>query len=94
MHLSLCVSFLMYFKGFASVMTVWCSCFSVCCVFTIMYAYMYSRQHRGEVVGLAFSPDGEFMYSADSQGFLALYNASEEDHNIIRVVCMYTCAKN
>uniref|UniRef100_A0A8C9YSR5 WD repeat-containing protein 90 n=1 Tax=Sander lucioperca TaxID=283035 RepID=A0A8C9YSR5_SANLU len=26
------------------------------------------KQHRGEVVGLAFSPDGEFMYSADSQG--------------------------
>ncbi|XP_073345853.1 WD repeat-containing protein 90 [Pagrus major] len=45
------------------------------------------RQHRGEVVGLAFSPDGEFMYSADSQGSLALYNASEEDHNVIRVVC-------
>uniref|UniRef100_A0A8D3CUB4 WD repeat domain 90 n=1 Tax=Scophthalmus maximus TaxID=52904 RepID=A0A8D3CUB4_SCOMX len=45
------------------------------------------KQHRGEVVGLAFSPDGEFMYSADSQGSLALYNSSEEDHNMIRVVC-------
>ncbi|XP_034070605.1 WD repeat-containing protein 90 [Gymnodraco acuticeps] len=45
------------------------------------------KQHRGEVVGLAFSPDGEFMYSADSQGSLALYNASEEDLNVIRVVC-------
>ncbi|KAE8284342.1 WD repeat-containing protein 90 [Larimichthys crocea] len=45
------------------------------------------KQHRGEVVGLAFSPDGEFMYSADSHGSLALYNASEEDHNVIRVVC-------
>ncbi|KAM9336626.1 WD repeat-containing protein 90 [Symphorus nematophorus] len=45
------------------------------------------KQHRGEVVGLAFSPDGEFMYSADSQGSLALYNASEEEHNVIRVVC-------
>ncbi|XP_032358084.1 WD repeat-containing protein 90 isoform X2 [Etheostoma spectabile] len=45
------------------------------------------KQHRGEVVGLAFSPDGEFMYSADSQGSVALYNASEEDHNVIRVVC-------
>ncbi|XP_036937578.1 WD repeat-containing protein 90 isoform X2 [Acanthopagrus latus] len=45
------------------------------------------RQHRGEVIGLAFSPDGEFMYSADSQGSLALYNASDEDHNVIRVVC-------
>ncbi|XP_041818547.1 WD repeat-containing protein 90 [Chelmon rostratus] len=45
------------------------------------------KQHRGEMVGLAFSPDGEFMYSADSEGSLALYNASEEDHNVIRVVC-------
>ncbi|XP_061564581.1 WD repeat-containing protein 90 isoform X1 [Cololabis saira] len=45
------------------------------------------RQHRGEVVGVAFSPDGEFMYSADSQGSLALYNGSEEDHNVIRVTC-------
>ncbi|XP_030257051.1 WD repeat-containing protein 90 [Sparus aurata] len=45
------------------------------------------RQHRGEVIGLAFSPDGEFMYSADSEGSLALYNASDDDHNVIRVVC-------
>uniref|UniRef100_A0A4W6G2L9 WD repeat domain 90 n=1 Tax=Lates calcarifer TaxID=8187 RepID=A0A4W6G2L9_LATCA len=28
------------------------------------------KEHSGEVVGLAFSPDGEFMYSADSQGSL------------------------
>uniref|UniRef100_A0AAQ4Q091 WD repeat domain 90 n=1 Tax=Gasterosteus aculeatus aculeatus TaxID=481459 RepID=A0AAQ4Q091_GASAC len=48
------------------------------------------KHHRGDVVALAFSPDGEFMYSADSQGSLALYNASEENHNLIRVVCMYT----
>ncbi len=59
---------------------------------THIYCICY-RQHRGEVVGLAFSPDGEFMYSADSQGSLALYNASVEDHNVIRVVCMYTHAQ-
>uniref|UniRef100_A0A673BY86 WD repeat domain 90 n=1 Tax=Sphaeramia orbicularis TaxID=375764 RepID=A0A673BY86_9TELE len=47
------------------------------------------KHHRGEVVGLTFSPNGEFMYSACSQGSLALYNSSEEDHNVIRVVCMY-----
>ncbi|XP_028264493.1 WD repeat-containing protein 90 isoform X2 [Parambassis ranga] len=45
------------------------------------------KQHRGQVVGLTFSPDGEFMYSCDSQGSLALYNASEEEHNVIRVAC-------
>lgn len=40
-------------------------------------------------MGLAFSPNGEFMYSADSLGSLALYDSSEEDHNVIRVVCTY-----
>lgn len=58
-----------------------------------MYLLINYRLHRGEVVGLAFSPDGEFMYSADSQGSLALYNASEENHTVIRVVCMYTRAQ-
>ncbi|KAF6734778.1 WD repeat-containing protein 90 [Oryzias melastigma] len=45
------------------------------------------RLHRGDVIGLAFSPDGDFMFSADSRGSLALYDASEEDHTVIRVVC-------
>uniref|UniRef100_A0A8C7XN51 WD repeat domain 90 n=1 Tax=Oryzias sinensis TaxID=183150 RepID=A0A8C7XN51_9TELE len=45
------------------------------------------RQHKGEVIGLAFSPDGDFMHSADSQGSLALYDASEEDHSVIRLAC-------
>uniref|UniRef100_A0A4W5QM74 WD repeat-containing protein 90 n=1 Tax=Hucho hucho TaxID=62062 RepID=A0A4W5QM74_9TELE len=44
------------------------------------------KQHRGEVVGLAFSPDGEFMYSAGSLGSLALYNSSQEDHHVLRVL--------
>ncbi|KAF7204596.1 WD repeat-containing protein 90 isoform X2 [Nothobranchius furzeri] len=45
------------------------------------------RHHRGEVIGLVFSSDGEYMYSADSEGSLALYNASEEDHTVIRFAC-------
>uniref|UniRef100_A0A7N5ZRL7 WD repeat-containing protein 90 n=1 Tax=Anabas testudineus TaxID=64144 RepID=A0A7N5ZRL7_ANATE len=58
-------------------------------VFDISSAKLLAEhtQHRGEVVGLAFSPNGEFMYSADSLGSLALYDSSEEDHNVIRVVC-------
>uniref|UniRef100_A0A3Q4I1F2 WD repeat-containing protein 90 n=1 Tax=Neolamprologus brichardi TaxID=32507 RepID=A0A3Q4I1F2_NEOBR len=58
-------------------------------VFAISSAKLLAdhEYHRGEVVGLAFSPDGEFMYSADSQGSLALYNSSEEEHSVIKVVC-------
>ncbi|MGH0128105.1 UNVERIFIED_CONTAM: hypothetical protein FKN15_033205 [Acipenser sinensis] len=44
------------------------------------------KQHRGQVIGLTFSPDGENMYSAGSLGSLALYNSVEEDHHILRVL--------
>ncbi|XP_029702490.1 WD repeat-containing protein 90 isoform X2 [Takifugu rubripes] len=44
------------------------------------------KQHSGRVMGLIFTPDGEFMYSADSQGSLVLYNAFDEDYNVIRVL--------
>ncbi|XP_041672355.1 WD repeat-containing protein 90 isoform X2 [Cheilinus undulatus] len=58
-------------------------------VFDISSAKLLAEhnQHRGQIVGLAFSPDGEFMYSADSQGSLALYSASEDEHHVIRVAC-------
>ncbi|KPP58808.1 hypothetical protein Z043_123333, partial [Scleropages formosus] len=44
------------------------------------------KQHRGEVIGVTFSPDGECMYSACSSGTLCLYNSSQEDHRILRVL--------
>uniref|UniRef100_H2ZYH0 WD repeat domain 90 n=1 Tax=Latimeria chalumnae TaxID=7897 RepID=H2ZYH0_LATCH len=44
------------------------------------------KQHRGGVTGLAFSQDGDYMYSAGSLGSLALYNSAEEDHHILRVL--------
>ncbi|XP_067101587.1 WD repeat-containing protein 90 [Osmerus mordax] len=43
-------------------------------------------QHRGQVVGLVFSPDGEALYSAGSLGALVLYNSSSEDHHVVRVL--------
>uniref|UniRef100_A0A3Q2Y4U8 WD repeat-containing protein 90 n=1 Tax=Hippocampus comes TaxID=109280 RepID=A0A3Q2Y4U8_HIPCM len=45
------------------------------------------NHHRGEVVGLVFSPDGDCMYSAASEGSLALYNSCDNDSHVIRVVC-------
>uniref|UniRef100_A0AAR2JJH4 WD repeat domain 90 n=1 Tax=Pygocentrus nattereri TaxID=42514 RepID=A0AAR2JJH4_PYGNA len=44
------------------------------------------RQHRGAVVGLVFSPDGEHLYSAGSLGYLALYNASQPEYHVLRVL--------
>ncbi|KAF7708050.1 hypothetical protein HF521_017107 [Silurus meridionalis] len=43
------------------------------------------KQHRGEVVGLAFAPSGEYLYSAGSRGYLALYSASQPEYNVLRV---------
>ncbi|XP_051927362.1 WD repeat-containing protein 90 [Hippocampus zosterae] len=47
----------------------------------------HNSHHRGEVVGLVFSPDGDCMYSAASEGSLALYNSCDNDSHVIRVVC-------
>ncbi|KAK3551522.1 hypothetical protein QTP70_017350, partial [Hemibagrus guttatus] len=44
------------------------------------------RQHRGAVVGLVFSPDGERLYSAGSMGYLALYKASQPEYTVHRVL--------
>ncbi|XP_061562423.1 WD repeat-containing protein 90 isoform X2 [Phycodurus eques] len=45
------------------------------------------NHHRGDVVGLAFSPNGDCMYSGASEGSLALYNSCDNDSHVIRIVC-------
>ncbi|XP_029431995.1 WD repeat-containing protein 90 isoform X2 [Rhinatrema bivittatum] len=44
------------------------------------------KQHRGSITGLAFSPDGDLLYSVCSQGSLALYNATERDFPVLRML--------
>ncbi|XP_054624683.1 WD repeat-containing protein 90 isoform X2 [Dunckerocampus dactyliophorus] len=44
------------------------------------------NHHRGDVVGLAFAPNGNSMYSAGSEGSLTRYNSSVKDNRVIRVV--------
>ncbi|XP_055006516.1 WD repeat-containing protein 90 [Boleophthalmus pectinirostris] len=45
------------------------------------------KHYKGEVVGLVFSHNGEFMYSASSEGSLVQYDANNVDHSALRVVC-------
>ncbi|KAK7919737.1 hypothetical protein WMY93_011021 [Mugilogobius chulae] len=45
------------------------------------------KHYKGEIVGLVFSSNGKFMYSASSEGSLGQYDATEEGHSAIRVVC-------
>ena len=44
------------------------------------------KEHKGIITGLAFSPNGEHMYSAGSQGILILYEGSTEDFSVQRML--------
>ncbi|XP_043935318.1 WD repeat-containing protein 90 [Protopterus annectens] len=57
-------------------------------VFSILHSSLLAehKQHRGQVIGLVFSPNADYMYSAGSLGSLALYNALEDDHHALRVL--------
>jgi len=43
-------------------------------------------QHSGQVTGLVFTPNGEFMHSAGALGSLALYDATDEGFQLIRLL--------
>ena len=44
------------------------------------------KEHKGTITGLAFSPNGEHMYSAGSQGILILYEGSTDDFSVQRML--------
>uniref|UniRef100_A0A8B9M989 WD repeat-containing protein 90 n=1 Tax=Accipiter nisus TaxID=211598 RepID=A0A8B9M989_9AVES len=44
------------------------------------------KQHRTAITGLAFSPDGNFMFSSCLQGTLALYSCMVQKSHVLRVL--------
>ncbi|XP_074646351.1 WD repeat-containing protein 90-like [Tubulanus polymorphus] len=44
------------------------------------------HQHRGKVTGLAYSPMGDFLYSAGELGTLVLYDASTDTYPLVRLL--------
>jgi WD40 repeat protein len=44
------------------------------------------RQHRGKIIGLAFSPAGDYLFSACSLGSLALYDATADNFPLLRLL--------
>ena len=44
------------------------------------------RQHRGRIIGVAYSATGDYLYSADSNGSLALYEVGDNRYQVLRVL--------
>ncbi|XP_033117799.1 WD repeat-containing protein 90-like isoform X4 [Anneissia japonica] len=44
------------------------------------------REHRGKVTGLAFPPNAQYLYSCCSMGSIALYDASHEGYQVMRLL--------
>lgn len=44
------------------------------------------NQHPGQVTGLVFTPNGEFLHSAGALGALALYDAADDGFQLIRML--------
>ncbi|XP_038619526.1 WD repeat-containing protein 90 isoform X2 [Tachyglossus aculeatus] len=49
------------------------------------------RQHQGAVTGLAFSPDGAYMFSCCTRGTVALYSCSLQKPSVVRVLGNVAC---
>ncbi|XP_071943850.1 WD repeat-containing protein 90-like [Antedon mediterranea] len=44
------------------------------------------REHRGKVTGLVYSPNAMYLYSCCSMGSIALYDASQEGYQVMRLL--------
>ena len=56
-----------------------------CSFFYLLLTWNF-RQHRGKIIGLAFSPTGNYLYSACSMGSLSLYDASSDRYELLRLL--------
>lgn len=58
------------------------------CLFSSTFSCFlhFFRQHRTVIIGLTFSPDGNFMFSSCLQGTLALYNCMVQKSHVLRVL--------
>jgi WD40 repeat protein len=52
----------------------------------LYYTSFRYRQHRGKVTGLIFYPHGNYLYSADSLGSLAIYDCTGDTYRLIRLL--------
>ena len=44
------------------------------------------RHHNGKIIGLAFSPNADYLYSAGSLGSLALHDADDTQYRLLRLL--------
>nr|KAG5713870.1 hypothetical protein BaRGS_024497 [Batillaria attramentaria] len=50
------------------------------------FSLMNMRIHKGVVTGVLYSPNGEYLYSACSQGSLAAYSAESKGYPLLRIL--------